>query len=87
MIVTELRVQVSKTINLGNFNSIKIEGGLTAAVGDGEDIGIAKAALQRELKSLLEETYRAQRKPQADVEAEPPAPYEPARFAPAGVGQ
>ncbi len=81
MLITELRVQVSKTINLGNFNSIKIEGGLTAALGEGESLDAAKTAVQRELKLLLDETYRAQKK----AEEPEPATYEPARFAPAGV--
>ena len=60
--ITEFRVGCSKTINLGDYQSIRIEASVTVAVPEGEDLPTAKHLAQLELKSLLHETWQAQRK-------------------------
>lgn len=62
MRITAIHVGVSKTVNLGNFNSIRVEASLTAEPGEGEDPAEVKGMLQAQLKELIEQTYRAQRK-------------------------
>lgn len=60
MRITELRVQTARTINLGNFESLRIEAGVTASVDEADDLIAVTATMQAELRRLLEETYRAQ---------------------------
>lgn len=55
-----IHVGVARTINLGNYNSAKIEASLTAEPDDGEDVAEVKARLQLELRQMLEDTWRAQ---------------------------
>ena len=63
--ITEFRVACSRTLNLGNFQSAKIEASVTVALGDDDDFPQQKLAAQKELRRLLEETYQAQlKKPQ-----------------------
>jgi hypothetical protein len=62
--VREFTVGVSKTVNLGNFNSIRVEASLTVAVpennlGAVEDL---KQAALLDLKRLLEDNYKTQLK-------------------------
>lgn len=58
--ITEFSVGCSKTINLGNFQSIRIEASVTVAMGPNETLADASAAAQDELRQLLERTYKAQ---------------------------
>lgn len=58
--VTEFSIGCSKTINLGNYQSIRIEASVTIAMDPGETLADASAAGQEELRRLLEETYKAQ---------------------------
>lgn len=62
MRVTELRLSVGKTINLGNFNSLRIECGTTVSFEEGDDIARVKASMQDEMRLMLDETYRAQKR-------------------------
>lgn len=62
MRITTARVSAAKTINLGNYNSIRVEADVTAELADGEDLEAVGPRLQAELKRLLEDTYRHQRK-------------------------
>lgn len=71
MKLTEVRVGAARTLNLGNYESLRIEAGATVAIEDGDDMAAVKAALQVELRGLLEETYRAQHRPKAEPKAEP----------------
>lgn len=59
--IREFTIGTSHTLNLGNFESLRIEAQITVNVpeGDFEDL---KRSAQIELRQLLEETYRAQRK-------------------------
>ena len=63
--ITQFVVGCSKTINLGNFQSIRIEASVTVAVPEDEtEDGYQQmtANAQAELGRLLEETYRSQMK-------------------------
>lgn len=86
MSISEIRVGIARTINLGNFESLRIEGSIAATLGPFESAPHVKAQLQTELRALMEETYRAQHK--AKTEANKPAPRResdpaPGTFAPA----
>lgn len=58
----EFSVGCSKTINLGNYQSIKVEASVTLEVHEGADMHELREKAQKELHDLLEETYRAQKK-------------------------
>lgn len=60
--ITEFHIAASHTINLGDYNSIKIEAGLVVAVGEDAPLDEMKAMAQVELRKLLEETYQAQKR-------------------------
>lgn len=60
--IIEFSVGCSRTINLGNYSSIKVEATVTVEVHEGCDWGELKEKAQKELRALLEETYRAQYK-------------------------
>lgn|SRR5215469_3601025 len=62
MEVKEFHIGCSKTINLGNFNSLRIEASVTVALQPSDSLTEASAEAQKELKRLLEETYQAQYK-------------------------
>ena len=68
-VITEIHVGMSRTINLGNWESMRIEASVTVSIPEGDDMGAVKARVQTELRGLLEDTYRAQHRPR-------PAPTE-----------
>jgi hypothetical protein len=61
-VITQFTILTSHTVNLGNFESTRIEASLTVAVSEGEDLESLKGAAQVELRKLLEETFRAQQR-------------------------
>jgi len=86
--ITEIHVAIARTINLGNFESLRIEGSLTAAVGQHDNVPQVKAQLQVELRALMEETYLAQHKAKQTARpiTQPPrreSDLAPGSFAPA----
>jgi len=60
--MTEFRVGVAHTINLGNYESMRIEASVTVEVKEGVTLDVLKTCAQRELQNLLRETYVAQRR-------------------------
>lgn len=64
--ITEIRLAVGRTINLGNYETVRLEAGVTVAVDEGDDLDAVKAALQPELRNLMEATWKAQRKQKGD---------------------
>ena len=52
----------SRTINLGNYESLRVDAKLIVSLQDGDDWVEIKKASQIELRQLLEETYKAQSK-------------------------
>jgi endonuclease IV len=59
--IKDFTVHAGHTINLGNFENLKIEASVTFTVEDGEDFAVIKVRAQQDLRALLEETFRAQR--------------------------
>ena len=61
MKIKEITVGASRTINLGNYNSIKVEGRCTVELADGEDespfIELAREKATNEVRELLKEAY------------------------------
>ena len=68
--ITEMRLTVGKTINMGNFNSLRIEVGLSVSVQPGDDIQKLQDAMQDECKDFLTDAYLVQVK-KREREAEP----------------
>ena len=64
MAVKEFTIGVSKTINLGNFQSYRVEASVVWEVDyrTGIEYEQQVTAAQKELRDLLEATYKAQRK-------------------------
>lgn len=63
--ITEFRIAASHTVNIGNYESLRIEAQVTVTVGEASELDDLKARAQIELRKLLEETYRAQHKKEA----------------------
>lgn len=66
---TSFRIGVSKTVNLGNFNSIRVEASIEVEIPETDDrvvTQVTKQNAQAELRTLLAETYRAQKKGEYD---------------------
>jgi hypothetical protein len=61
-IISQFTIGVSRTINLGNFESMRVETSITVDVNDSEDFHRVAAEAQVKLRELLENTYRAQAK-------------------------
>lgn len=56
-------IAAAHTLNLGNYQSFRIEASLTVEVPEGDDYQVLKDRAQTELRRLLEETYKSQRRP------------------------
>lgn len=55
-------LSISKTINLGDWNSIKVGATVTIEMAPDDDLEAAKTEAQAELGRMMSETYRAQRR-------------------------
>jgi hypothetical protein len=60
--IREFVVGCSKTINKGNYNSIRVETSLTVVVAEGDDFAALKLRALQDLKQTLEEVYKSQLK-------------------------
>lgn len=58
----EFKIGGGRTINLGNFNNIRIEAQVTYEVTDASDVEAIHAKAQDDLKALLRRTYTEIRK-------------------------
>lgn len=58
--ISQFTVGMSRTFNLGNFESLRIEGSITVDLNEGESLADAKAQAQQDLRTLMEQTYKAQ---------------------------
>lgn len=61
-VIREFSIGCSKTINLGNYESLRIEASVTVAMEPHETLAAASDTAQQELRQLLEQTYAAQYK-------------------------
>lgn len=68
--ITSFTIGMSRTINLGNFESMRIEAAVTVDIDTStENLDDCKIGAQRELRKLLEETFRNQnRKKEEQIE-------------------
>lgn len=57
MKITEISAPVSRTFNLGNFNSLRVEATATACVDDVGEIEEARAACLAEVRETLRRAY------------------------------
>jgi hypothetical protein len=57
MKITEIGISVSRTFNLGNFESLRVESNASASVEDESEIDAARAALLAECREALRQTY------------------------------
>lgn len=62
MRITQFMVGASRTINLGNFESLRVESSVTVDLNDGDDEEIARVQAQTVLRTLLTQTYDNLRK-------------------------
>jgi hypothetical protein len=60
--ITEMRIGFTRTINLGNFESAKIEASVTVSVEPDEDTDAVLKRMQIDLRTMVEETWKAQHK-------------------------
>jgi hypothetical protein len=65
--IREFHVGCHKVINLGNYQSVRVEAGLTVVVPDGDDYELVKRQALQDLKVLLEDNYRVQMKSKEDT--------------------
>lgn len=57
MKLTSITVLLARTINLGNYENMRIEGGATAMLEDGDNVEEAKADIVREARTILNAAY------------------------------
>lgn len=57
MKVKEVSVVVSRTFNLGNFNSLRVEGGCVVTIEDGDDLDAARTVALNETRETLRRAY------------------------------
>ena len=62
MAIKQFTIGVSKTINLGNFQSYRVEASVTVDLDPNLTNRQQMDTAQQELRNLLEATYKAQRK-------------------------
>jgi hypothetical protein len=67
MAIKEFTIGVSKTINLGNFQSYRVEASIVwevkdTAIAAGLSYDEQTTAAQNDLRNLLEQTFKSQRK-------------------------
>lgn len=60
LMIKEFAIGFSRTINLGNYESARVEASVTYIVDEREDGKTEEMFAQQELRRLLEETWKAQ---------------------------
>ena len=60
--IRSFTIAAAHTLNLGNYQSFRIEAQLVVEVPEGDDYEVLKDKAQSELRRLLEQTYKAQRR-------------------------
>jgi hypothetical protein len=58
--ISQFSIGTSRTINLGNFESLRVEATITVDCPEDGDFTQMRLAAQTQLRQLLEDTYRAQ---------------------------
>lgn len=60
--IKQFTVGFGRTINLGNYESARVEASITMEVENAENLKLAEQVAQTELRQLLEATWKAQLK-------------------------
>ncbi len=60
MKLKEFRIGVAKTINLGNYESLRVEAQVVYEVSENDELKDISSTAQAELRYLLAKTYREQ---------------------------
>lgn len=67
--ISQFTIGTSRTINLGNFESLRIEASVTFDVDPGDHWSAHKPEAEKALRELMEDTYKAQHAPKKTVAA------------------
>lgn len=57
MRIKGITVGASRTVNLGNYESVKVEGLCTVEIENGDDIALARAAAIDEVKTQMSQIF------------------------------
>jgi hypothetical protein len=60
MRISQFTVATSRTINLGNFESLRLEASVVVDLLEGDNMEFSRVEAQKQLRQLLEDTYRHQ---------------------------
>ncbi len=60
--ITEYRFSVGRTINLGDFNSLRLEVGLTVSTEPGDDLAAIRREAHADLSHMLTEAWHAHKR-------------------------
>jgi hypothetical protein len=55
----ELQIGVSRTFNLGNFESLRVEAAMTASIDEGDDHDEVRLKILDEIRKSLSAAYKA----------------------------
>jgi len=55
----EMSITVSRTVNLGNFESLRVEAGMAASVDNGDDLEDTRSKIIAEIRRSLSAAYKA----------------------------
>ena len=58
MKISQITISASRTVNLGNYNSLKVEGAATVTLDEHDLIDIARDAAIKEVKEQMEEAFK-----------------------------
>lgn len=59
MKITQITVSASRTINLGNYESMQVQGSCTVEIDDAKELPDARKAAVEECKTQMNEAYKA----------------------------
>jgi hypothetical protein len=59
MKLKELKIEVSRTFNLGNYSNLRVEAGLVVSIEEGDDLEVLRGKMLDELRKSLSAAYRA----------------------------
>ena len=60
MAIKQFSVGASKTVNLGDYNSVRVEASIVYELAEGDDYYTQRERMMDALKSQLEATYKSQ---------------------------
>ena len=53
MRISSISLSLGRTVNLGDFNSMRVETGATMEIAEGDDLAVARESLHDEVKTML----------------------------------